>query len=132
MTENGVAGLRTKATSSEEGMRSKSALTMVQFRPPNFGTANVYGKRMSAPMRPGTATSVKSWSVVYAKPILGNRGATMLHISQTENPICSARIDQKRLRRATNRPSVSQNVSFSGFQFAIHRDMALFLFGRLL
>src|SRR3954464_10751015 len=48
-------------------------------------------------------------------------------MSHTEKPMCSARIDQKRLRRATKRPSVSQNVSSSGFQFAIHRDMALFL-----
>src|SRR5271156_69300 len=43
----------------------------------------------------------------------------MLQISQTENPICSATIDQMRFRRATNLPLEFQNVSSSGFQAAI-------------
>src|SRR5580692_9137558 len=43
----------------------------------------------------------------------------MLQISQTENPICSATIDQIRLRRATTLPVVFQNVSSSGFQSEI-------------
>src|SRR6516164_5997693 len=43
----------------------------------------------------------------------------MLQISQTENPMCSATIDQIRLRRAMNLPLEFQNVSFSGFQSEI-------------
>src|SRR5258708_26561105 len=43
----------------------------------------------------------------------------MLQISQTENPMCSATIDQIRLRRATTLPLLFQNVSSSGFQSEI-------------
>src|SRR6516162_4437718 len=43
----------------------------------------------------------------------------MLQISQTENPMCSATIDQIRLRRAMNLPLEFQNVTFSGFQSEI-------------
>src|ERR1700680_2463424 len=43
----------------------------------------------------------------------------MLQISQTENPICSATIDQIRLRRAMALPLEFQNVSSSGFQSEI-------------
>src|SRR3974377_987162 len=49
-------------------------------------------------------------------PACGSLVATMLQISQTENPMCSATIDQIRLRRAMNLPLEFQNVSFSGFQ----------------
>src|SRR5580692_13225765 len=43
----------------------------------------------------------------------------MLQISQTEKPICSATIDQIRLRRAMNLPLAFQNFSSSGFQSEI-------------
>src|SRR5665213_774534 len=43
----------------------------------------------------------------------------MLQISHTEKPICSARIDQIRLRRATVLPPACQNASSSGFQSEI-------------
>src|SRR5438270_997718 len=43
----------------------------------------------------------------------------MLQISQTENPMCSATIDQMRLRRAMTLPLDSQNFSSSGFQSEI-------------
>src|ERR1700730_5721547 len=43
----------------------------------------------------------------------------MLQISQPENPICSATIDQMRLRRAMTLPLESQNVLSSGFQSEI-------------
>src|SRR5258707_14866513 len=43
----------------------------------------------------------------------------MLQISQTEKPMCSATIDQMRLRRATALPLVFQYVSSSGFQSEI-------------
>src|SRR5580692_3002320 len=51
----------------------------------------------------------------------------MLQISQTENPICSATIDQMRLRLAMNLPLDSQNFSSSGFQSEIHVDMLIAL-----
>src|SRR3954453_20906305 len=40
----------------------------------------------------------------------------MLQTSQIEKPICSATIDQIRLRRAIRFPRVSQNASSSGCQ----------------
>src|SRR5689334_3967876 len=43
----------------------------------------------------------------------------MLQISQTENPMCSATIDQMRLRRAIDLPLEFQNASSSGFQSEI-------------
>src|ERR1700748_3066656 len=43
----------------------------------------------------------------------------MLQISQTENPMFSATIDQIRLRRATNLPVEFQNFSSSGLQSEI-------------
>ncbi|OIQ74472.1 hypothetical protein GALL_438740 [mine drainage metagenome] len=43
----------------------------------------------------------------------------MLQISQTENPMCSATIDQMRLRRAMTLPFEFQNASSSGFQSEI-------------
>src|ERR1700761_5018362 len=43
----------------------------------------------------------------------------MLQISHTENPMCSATIDQIRLRRAVTLPLVSQKVGSSGFQSEI-------------
>src|SRR5438445_8080747 len=43
----------------------------------------------------------------------------MLQISQTEKPICSATIDQIKLRRAMNLPLEFQNLSSSGFQSEI-------------
>src|SRR6516164_9150769 len=43
----------------------------------------------------------------------------MLQMSQIENPRCSAKIDQIRLRRAMNLPVDFQNVSSSGFHSEI-------------
>src|ERR1700746_3094839 len=43
----------------------------------------------------------------------------MLQISQTENPMCSATIDQMRLRRAINLPLEFQKAWSSGFQSEI-------------
>src|SRR6266851_4633820 len=100
-------------------MKSSAALTMVQLRPPKRGTAKVYGNRISEPIRPGSATSENSSSVVYVKPACGSLVATMLQMSQIEKPRCSARIDQIRLRRAMNLPFDSQNFSSSGFHSEI-------------
>ena len=57
MGQKGVSGRVTRSASAGVGMKSSSALTIVQLRPPNFGTAKVYGKRISEPTRPGSATS---------------------------------------------------------------------------
>src|ERR1700678_1343234 len=43
----------------------------------------------------------------------------MLQVSQIENPICSATIDQIRLRRAMDLPVDSQNFGSSGFHCEI-------------
>ncbi len=63
ISQNGVSGRVTKYASPLVGISSSSAETTVQFRPPNLGTANVYGSRSVAPTRLGTATSQNSWSV---------------------------------------------------------------------
>src|ERR1700722_10888987 len=51
----------------------------------------------------------------------------MLQISQTENPICSATIDQMRLRRATTLPVLFQKVSSSGFHSEIQVGFCLLI-----
>ena len=48
----------------------------------------------------------------------------MLQSSQTEKPMCSAKIDQIRLRRAIGRPVLSQNCGSSGSQWSIQRGRA--------
>src|SRR5579862_1536955 len=73
-------------------------------------------------MRPGTATSWNSWSVVKWNPTLGSLVAVTLQISQMEKPMFSARMDQTRLRRAIARPPLFQKVSSSGSHFSIHVD----------
>src|SRR5215471_6806719 len=102
IVQNGVSGWLTKYASARVGMKRTVALKIVQLRPPKVVTAKVYGNRMSEPIKPGTATSWNNWSVVYGNPACGSLVATMLQISQTEKPICSATIDQIRLRRAMN------------------------------
>src|SRR5260370_20705895 len=51
----------------------------------------------------------------------------MLHTSQIENPRCSAKIDQIRLRRAINLPLDSQYFSSSGSQFEIQAVRCLLI-----
>jgi hypothetical protein len=46
---------------SKAGTSSSDALTMVQLRPPNRATANVYGIRSTDPTRAGTAVSRNWW-----------------------------------------------------------------------
>src|SRR5438132_4208535 len=123
ISQKGVWGRCTRTARLAAGIRSRSALTTVQLRPPNFGTAKVYGKRMIDPTSPGTETSVKSCAVVYLNPAAGSRVAAMLHTSHTEKPMFSARIDQMRFRRAIDRPVASQKCGSSGFQSLIHLDI---------
>ena len=112
----GVSGRCTKKAKSRVGTSSSAALIIVQLRPPNLGTANVYGSRSSDPTRLGSATSTKSCCGVKEKPICSRNAELTLQISQTEKPRCSAKIDQIRLRRATCRPPPSQNSGSSGRQ----------------
>ena len=49
ISQNGVSGRVTKYASAIVGTNSSVALTIVQFRPPNRGTANMYGNRISEP-----------------------------------------------------------------------------------
>src|SRR5687767_3160755 len=114
ITPKDVPGLLTAQVRPTHGMTRSRAETTVQLRPPNFGTANVYGNRSVAPTRLGIATSQKSWLSVNAKPTLLRFTVTIDQITQTEKPRCSARIDQTRLRRATLRPAPSQKVGSSG------------------
>src|SRR5215217_4142643 len=101
------------------GISSSSAETTVQFRPPNFGTAKVYGSRSSEPTRFGMATSQNSCCGVKLKPALASIAALTLHSSQTEKPRCSAKIEKIRFRRATGLPVDSQKLGSSGSQWSI-------------
>jgi hypothetical protein len=121
ISQNGVSGCVMKYDSPAVGISSSSAETMVQFRPPNFGTANVYGSRSVAPTRLGSATSQNSWSVEYPKPARGIETTTMLHSCHTEKPRNSAKIEGHRFRRAIARPFPAQNEESSGSQTSIQR-----------
>ena len=58
-----MPGSLTATASSTAGTSSSSALTTVKFRPPNLAGAKVYGMRSAEPIRLGSATIQKSWSV---------------------------------------------------------------------
>src|SRR5436309_900089 len=87
-TQNGVCGRCTKNAKSRVGMSSRAALVAVQLRPPNFGTAKVYGSRIRDPTRLGTATSRNSCDGEKSKFILASRAEETLQSSQTEKPRC--------------------------------------------
>ena len=97
------------------GTSSRAALTIVQFRPPNFATANVYGSRSTAPTSVGTATrkNLPAASIPYSGPM----NSTMTdHRVQTENPMCSEITEYSRFRFAIVRPVRCQKASSSGSQ----------------
>src|SRR5215207_6035200 len=102
-------------------MSSSRPLAMVQFRPPNLGTASVYGIRRIEPTNGGIATSRKSEPGSKLKPAAGRLTTTMLHSDQTEKPRFSTKIEKARLRQATRRPVRAQKLSSSGRQSAIQR-----------
>ena len=58
---NETPGLR-KIAIRMVGISSRRAETIVQFRPPNFPTAKVYGMRTTAPTRVGNAVSRNFWA----------------------------------------------------------------------
>ena len=87
------------------GTSSSAALKIVQLRPPNRATANVYGSRSTAPTSAGTAVSrnLPAGSMPYAGP----RNSTSTdHSVHTEKPMCSEKIEKIRLRRAIRRAGV--------------------------
>ena len=53
---NSTPGSRTRPASTQ-GMRRRADEKIVQFRPPNLATANVYGRRRKAPTAVGTVVS---------------------------------------------------------------------------
>src|SRR5829696_3824066 len=126
-TANGRSGCVTAHASPRHGTTSRSAEITVQLRPPKIGTAKVYGSRRTAPTPLGTATNHNAWLALSANPDaaalpLGPAiiwTTTMLHNSHAENPMCSAKIDQIKLRRAIGLPTVSQNFGSSGRQSSI-------------
>ncbi len=86
------------------GRSSRPAEMIVQLRPPNFGTRNEYGMRRVAPTRLGMEMSQKISPVLRSKPAAGSVTATIDQSCQTTKPRNSAKIDQRRLRRAMARP----------------------------
>src|SRR5438552_15633062 len=81
------------------GSSNSAALTIVQFRPPNFATANVYGSRKNEPTPAGTVVSRNFCDG--SKPYSGPRNSTNTdHSVQIENPMCSDRMEKLKLRRA--------------------------------
>ena len=103
------------------GISSNVALIMVHARPPNFGTANVYGIRRVAPTRFGTAVSQNASEIVSSIPTFPRLMTTMVQSTQMLNPRFSARMLNTRFFRAIGLPSASQNSSSSGLQSSIHR-----------
>src|ERR671910_2138871 len=102
-------------------MSRSRPLAMVQFRPPHFGTASVYGIRRIEPTNGGIATSRNSEPGSKLKPAAGRLTTTMLHSDQMEKPRFSTKIEKTRFRQATRRPVRAQNVSSSGRQSEIQR-----------
>src|SRR5215204_3808621 len=80
-TQYGVSGRCTTTVNRIVGRTSIRALNTAQLRPPNFGTANVYGRRSSEPTRLGTATSQNSCWGENVKPTLVRSAALTLHKS---------------------------------------------------
>src|SRR5450830_660892 len=124
ITPNGVPGRCTAHAMADVGRSSRSADTIVQLRPPNRGTANVYGIRSVAPTRLGTAISQNIWSTLKAKPAAGSCGTTMLQTAHTAKPRNSANTEATRLRCAMRRPPSAQNVGSSGSHLSIQRPRA--------
>src|ERR687890_230566 len=81
----------------------RTALTIVQLRPPKRATANVYGIRSTEPTSAGTAVSRNF--PAGSTPYCGPRNSTSTdHIVHTEKPMCSEKMEDARLRRAMRAP----------------------------
>ncbi len=101
------------------GRKRSDALMVVHARPPNLGTAKVYGTRRIDPIRFGTSVSRNCSDSDMVMPMLARLMTTMVQMTQTLNPMCSAKIESARLRRAILRPPPAQNCSLSGSQWSI-------------
>src|SRR4051812_27955040 len=99
----------------------------VHVRPPNLGTANVYGIRRVEPIRFGTAVSQNCSGSVSVIPMLPRLITTIVHSTQMLKPRFSAKIESARFFRATRLPVCSQNCSSSGFQSSIHRPCCVLI-----
>src|SRR5215813_1345910 len=110
---NDVPGCTTAASSTD-------ALKIVQLRPPNRAGPTVYGTLIAEPTALATATmrNLSAGDMPYFLSMNSTMTANSVH---TENPICSAKIEKMRFRRATRRPVPSQNSGFSGSHRSIHR-----------
>src|SRR3954452_10800983 len=81
------------------GMRSNSALTIVQLRPPNFATAKVYGSRNPAPSAVGSVVS-RNFSAAACFGSVLNPYAGVMNRTRTdqrlqiEKPMCSERMEK--------------------------------------
>src|SRR6266498_2787017 len=113
--------LGTRNASSRDGISSKVALMVVHTRPPNFGTANVYGMRSAEPTRFGTAVSQNISDRVMVSPAFARLITTTDHSTHSANPRCSAKIEKMRFLRAIFLPVDSQNCSSSVCQSSIQR-----------
>src|SRR3954469_17855122 len=83
----------TRNASSAVGMISSDALIVVQARPPNLGTANVYGMRRNEPTRFGTAVSRNSSEIDIVMPMFARLITTIVHSTQMLKPRFSAKIE---------------------------------------
>src|SRR5690348_9354157 len=96
IVENDTPGRSTNAAATV-GTSNSAALKIVQLRPPNLATANVYGSRMPAPTAVGSVVSKNFCDG--SNPYAGPRKSTNTdHKLQIEKPMCSERIEKSRLR----------------------------------
>src|SRR3954469_22253323 len=115
--------LGTRNASSPVGMSSSDALIVVHVRPPNLGTANVYGIRSVDPMRLGSAMSRNCSDSERVNPALARLMTTIVHSTQIEKPRFSAKIERTRFFLAIFRPLLCQNASSSGSHSSIQRPL---------
>ena len=107
------------------GRRSSAALMIVQFRPPNLATAKVYGRRTKAPSAVGRVVRRNLPAGSMPNTDSGRKSTSTDHRLQIEKPMCSEKIEKKRLRRATDLPVTSQKEGSSGRQSSIHLPRAV-------
>src|SRR3954466_3209981 len=118
--ENETPGSSTIAVAMA-GTSSSAALTIVQLRPPNLATANVYGRRTNAPSAVGSVVSRNLPAGSMPNTGSGRNSTSTDHRLQIEKPMCPEKTEQNRLHRATGRPVDSQNSTSSGRQSSIQR-----------
>src|SRR5438105_5720336 len=78
--------LGTRNASSVVGMNNSDALIVVHIRPPNFGTANVYGIRIAEPTRFGIDTSQNDSDTLIGSPAAARLSTTTDQSTQMAKP----------------------------------------------